>query len=87
MSMLKALPAAALLFLLATFLGLYIASLTAESFVQALDSLPADIDRLVGRISSRISMIWLGSNPLVGSSSTNTSGSCIKAAASPTRCL
>jgi len=47
--------AAALLFLLATFLGLYIASLTAESFVQALDSLPADIDRLVGRISARIS--------------------------------
>ncbi len=47
--------AAVLLFLLAVFLGLYLASLTAESFVQALHTLPADIDRLVGRTSARIS--------------------------------
>ena len=47
--------AAVLLFLLAVFLGLYVASLTAESIVQALHTLPTDIDRLVGRISARLS--------------------------------
>ena len=46
---------AILLFLLAVFLGLYLASLTAESIVQALHTLPSDIDRLVGRVSGRLS--------------------------------
>lgn len=46
--------AAVVLFLVATLLGLYVASLTAESFVQALNTLPADIDRLAGRLSGKI---------------------------------
>lgn len=47
--------ASILLFVLALVLGLYAASLTAESFVQGLHTLPTDIDRLVGRLSARIS--------------------------------
>jgi AI-2 transport protein TqsA len=47
--------AAVVLFLLALMLGLYVASLTAESFVQALNTLPSDIDRLAGRVSGRVS--------------------------------
>jgi predicted PurR-regulated permease PerM len=47
--------AAVVLFLVTLLLGLYIASLTAESFVQALNTLPSDIDRLAGRVSGRIS--------------------------------
>lgn len=47
--------ASVLLFVLALFLGLYVASLTAESFVQGLHTLPSDIDRLVGRVSAQIS--------------------------------
>lgn len=47
--------AAVVLFLLALMLGLFVASVTAESFVQALNTLPADIDRLAGRLSGRIS--------------------------------
>lgn len=46
--------AAVTLFVLAVLLGLYLASLTAESFVQALNTLPADMDRLAGRVSGRI---------------------------------
>jgi predicted PurR-regulated permease PerM len=46
--------AAVVLFLLALMLGLYITSLTAESFVQALNTLPSDIDRLAGRLSGRV---------------------------------
>jgi predicted PurR-regulated permease PerM len=46
--------AAVLLFLLAVLLGLYAASLTAESLVQAANTLPGDIERLAGRISGRI---------------------------------
>jgi predicted PurR-regulated permease PerM len=46
--------AAVVLFLLAVLLGLYVASLTAESFVQALNTLPSDIDRLAGKLSKRI---------------------------------
>lgn len=46
--------AAVVLFLLAVMLGLYVASITAESFVQALNTLPTDIDRLAGRLSGRI---------------------------------
>ena len=38
-------------------------------------------------ITSLISMIWLGSKPEVGSSKIKTSGSCMSAAARPTRCL
>src|SRR4051794_9847991 len=46
--------AAVVLFLLTAMLGLYIASLTAESLVQAAHTLPTDIERLSGQISSRI---------------------------------
>src|SRR3954451_4564346 len=46
--------AAVVLFLLAVMLGLYVASLTAESLVQAANTLPGDIERLAGRVSSRI---------------------------------
>lgn len=47
--------AAVVLFLGSVVFGLFIASITAESFVQALNTLPADIDRLAGRLSGRIS--------------------------------
>jgi AI-2 transport protein TqsA len=46
--------AAVVLFLLTAVLGLYIASLTAESLVQAANTLPADIERLSGQLSHRI---------------------------------
>jgi predicted PurR-regulated permease PerM len=46
--------AAILLFLLLTFFGLYLASLTAESLVQAANTLPTDAERLFGQISRRI---------------------------------
>ena len=46
--------AAVVLFALTVLLGLYVASLTAESLVQAAHALPSDIERLSGRISSRI---------------------------------
>ena len=38
-------------------------------------------------IRLRVSRIWLGSRPMVGSSSTSKSGSCMIASASPTRCF
>ncbi len=47
--------AAIVLFLLTVMLGLYVASVTAESFVQGLNTLPADVDRMAGRLSGRIS--------------------------------
>lgn len=46
--------AAVVLFLLTVLCGLYAASLTAESLVQAANTLPADIERLSGRVSHRI---------------------------------
>jgi len=46
--------AAVVLFLLTLMLGLYVTSLTAESFVQALNTLPADVDRFAGRLSGRV---------------------------------
>jgi predicted PurR-regulated permease PerM len=46
--------AAVVLFLLTVMLGLYVASLTAESLVQAAETLPSDVDRLSGRLSARI---------------------------------
>jgi AI-2 transport protein TqsA len=46
--------AAVVLFLLATMLGLYAATLTAESLVQAGNTLPGDIERLAGRLSGRV---------------------------------
>ena len=46
--------AAVVLFLLATMLGLYAASLTAESLVQAGNTLPGDMERLAGRLSGRV---------------------------------
>jgi AI-2 transport protein TqsA len=47
--------AAAVLFLLTLLLGLYLASLTAESLVQATTSLPQDIASLSGQASRRMS--------------------------------
>ena len=47
--------AAVVLFFLTVLCGLYVASLTAESLVQAAHTLPADIERLAGRVSGRIS--------------------------------
>ena len=49
--------AAVVLFLLTVLLGLYIASLTAESLVQAANTLPADVERLSGRVSHQINDI------------------------------
>lgn len=46
--------AAVLLFVLTAILGLYLASITAESLVQAANTLPSDIERLAGRISRRV---------------------------------
>ena len=46
--------AAVVLFLLTVLLGLYVASLTAESLVQATTSLPNDIASLAGRISRQM---------------------------------
>ncbi|MFO0951377.1 MAG: AI-2E family transporter [Isosphaeraceae bacterium] len=46
--------AAVLLFVLAVMLGLYAASLTAESLVQAANTLPGDIERVAGQLSARI---------------------------------
>jgi predicted PurR-regulated permease PerM len=46
--------AAVVLFLLAVMLGIYVTSLTAESLVQAYNTLPADIDRFAGRMSGRV---------------------------------
>ena len=46
--------AAVVLFLLAVVLGLYLASFTAESLVQAANTLPTDIERLAGRVSGRV---------------------------------
>jgi AI-2 transport protein TqsA len=47
--------AAVALFLLTVFLGLYLATLTAESLVQATTSLPQDIARVTGQASRHIS--------------------------------
>ncbi|MDR3636263.1 MAG: AI-2E family transporter [Isosphaeraceae bacterium] len=46
--------AAVFLFLLTVVIGLYVASLTAESLVQAAKTLPADVERLSGQASHRI---------------------------------
>ena len=50
----SAIGAAVLLFLVATFVGLYIASLTAESLVQATSSLPYEFTRLTGQASGYV---------------------------------
>jgi predicted PurR-regulated permease PerM len=47
--------AAVLLFLVLAILGLYLASFTAESLVQAANTLPSDVERLAGRLSARVS--------------------------------
>jgi AI-2 transport protein TqsA len=49
--------AALLLLVLVTVLGLYVASLTAQSLIEAADTLPTDVERLAGRLSARISEI------------------------------
>jgi len=46
--------AAVVLFLLLTLVGLYSASLTAESLVQAANTLPSDAERLAGKLSDRV---------------------------------
>lgn len=46
--------AAVLLFCVLAIFGLYLASLTAESLVQAANTLPSDIERLAGRLSGRV---------------------------------
>ncbi len=46
--------AAVVLFVVAVVFGLYVASVTAESFVQGLNTLPTDIDRFAGSVSGRI---------------------------------
>jgi predicted PurR-regulated permease PerM len=46
--------AAVVLFVLMALLGLYIASLTAESLVQAANTLPSDVERLAGQLSRRV---------------------------------
>ena len=46
--------AAVLLFVVMAIFGLYLASLTAESLVQAANTLPTDIERLTGRLSRRV---------------------------------
>ncbi|MBX6316624.1 MAG: AI-2E family transporter, partial [Isosphaeraceae bacterium] len=46
--------AAVLLFLILTFLGLYAASLTAESLVKAANTLPIDAEQISGKLSRRI---------------------------------
>ena len=50
----SAIGAAVLLFLVTTFIGLYIASLTAESLVQATSSLPYEFTRLTGQASGYV---------------------------------
>ena len=47
--------AAVVLFLLMTFVGLYVASLTAESLVRAANTLPSDVERLSGQLSGLLS--------------------------------
>ena len=49
--------AAVVLFLLLTMMGLYLASLTAESLVQAANTLPSDAERLAGRLSDRLTIM------------------------------
>ena len=46
--------AAVVLFLLAVILGLYVSTLTAQSLIEAADTLPSDVERLAGRISNRV---------------------------------
>lgn len=46
--------AALLLFIVTVMLGLYVASLTAQSLIEAAESLPGDVERLAGRLSGRI---------------------------------
>lgn len=47
--------AAVVLFLILTVLGLYVIGLTAQSLAQAVTSLPADVERLSGQLSRRVS--------------------------------
>ena len=46
--------AAVVLFLLLAMLGLYLASLTAESLVQAANTLPSDVDAVASRLSTHV---------------------------------
>jgi len=49
--------AAVLLFLVTAVVGLYLASLVAQSLIEAADTLPSDVERLAGRISKQVSQI------------------------------
>ena len=48
---------AVVLFLLTVMIGLYAASLTAESLVQAAHTLPIEIERLAGQVSNRVTQV------------------------------
>jgi AI-2 transport protein TqsA len=49
--------AALLLFVFVAVLGLYMASLTTQSLMEAADTLPSDVERLAGRLSTRVSSL------------------------------
>jgi len=49
--------AALLLFVFVAVLGLYMASLTTQTLMEAADTLPSDVERLAGRLSARVSSI------------------------------
>ena len=49
--------AAVFLFIITALLGLYLASLAAQSLIEASETLPSDVERLAGRMSSQISKL------------------------------
>ncbi len=49
--------AAVFLFIITGLLGLYIASLVAQSLIEASETLPSDVERLAGRVSNQISRL------------------------------
>lgn len=57
--------AAVVLFVLLTVVGLYAASLTAESIIQAANTLPADLERLSLRLSDRVTDL-VRAHPFLG---------------------
>ena len=49
--------AAVVLFIVTAMLGLYVASLAAQSLIEAADTLPSDVERLAGRLSKQVSQV------------------------------
>jgi AI-2 transport protein TqsA len=49
--------AAVVLFIVTAMLGLYVASLAAQSLIEAADTLPSDVERLAGRLSKQVSQL------------------------------